>query len=176
MLRLLEIILYIPIIVLKGSYKCMCYGNEDQLLLLMLTLATFFINIKCSKITDLEDIGILISFIYIMHYFSKLEKENLYLHGNFAKAMMGILHRQKKANEKAYAYARQMKKLGNGSGPSGPQKPSKVFVLQINKDKREKLPKSRHYDIKSNPVIELGKGEYKTINDDNKFLEGGSLS
>lgn len=181
MFKILGIILCIPKIVLKGSYKCMCYGNEDQLLLLMITLATFFLNIKCSKVTDFEDIGILVSFIYIMHYFSKLEKENLYLqkYGAFASAIREMMYRNKKANDKIKVYAREtekeIKKLGNGSGSNG-QRHQKVFVLQINKDKKEELPKSKHYNMpKSNPVIELGKSEYKTI-DDNKFLEGGNLS
>jgi hypothetical protein len=177
MLRIIKYLLLPWIITLKGCYKCLCYGNQDQLLLLMITLATFLLNVKCSKTIDFEDVAILISFIYIMHYFSKLEKENLYLSGDIAKAMMGILYRQKKVNKKASEQARdlekQMKKLGNGSVSNG-QRPQKVFVLQINKDKKEELPKNKHYDIKSNPVIELGESEYKTI-DDNKFLEGGNL-
>jgi hypothetical protein len=180
--KILSIILYIPGIALKGSYKCLSYGNEDQLFCLMCTLGVFIINAKCSKTTGVEDFAILIFFTYIMHYFSRLERENLYLqgHGDLGKVIMSMLYRQRKANKKANEYARnlekQMKKIGNGSRPSG-QKPQKVFVFQINhQGKKGKLPKEQKPS--NNSIIELGKHEYKKVNDDNKFggyLERGNI-
>lgn len=194
MLKVLEIILYIPKIIGLGIWKCLNYGNSDQLLLLMCTEAVFIINVKCSKTIGFEDVAILISFISIMHYFSKLEKENLYLQGNseLAKVIMTIINRQNKANKKASRQARdiekQIKRIGNNPTPPSGGKQGNVFILNIGggkRPKKEELPKEdiqhelpREDKPNNNiPIIELGQDEYKRVSDEDfgGYLEGGNL-
>lgn len=183
MWRILTILLYVPKIVGLGIYKCLSYGNTEQLFYLTSMLAVFIINVKCSKSAGAEDGMILVFFIYVMHEFSKLEEENLYLqkYSEFAKVVMGILYRQKKASRKSDRYAkdmaRQLKKLGNGQ--KGRPEPEQIFIIQ--EPKKKELPKKeKQHNIpksKSHPIIELGEDEYKTV-EENKFggyLEGGIL-
>ena len=178
--------MFVPKTIILGIYKCLSYGNEEQLFYLMCSLAIFIINVRCSKVAGVEDFAILVFFIYVMHYFSKIEKENLYLqkYSDFAKVLMSLMYRQNKANKKASDDARkvakEIRRLGNNPRPSE-SKPQKVFVFELGqkKDKKEELPKKdKQHDIPKSSIIELGQDEYKRVKDDNEFggyIEGGNL-
>jgi cell division protein ZapA (FtsZ GTPase activity inhibitor) len=171
MLKIIKAILFFPALLLKGIYKCLCYGTEDQLFGLMITLAVFFINIKCNTKTDFEDITILITFITIMHYFSKLERENLYLqkYGAFSKVIASMLHRQRKSDEKFRVYVRevekQVKKIGS---PKITEAPKTIFIVQKPQKelpKKEDNKQPQQSDTPKYPIIELGENEYKRVDE-----------
>lgn len=184
MKKILSIIFFIPKTYLLGAYNCLNYGNSDQLFLLMCTQAVFIINIKCSKVTGMEDVGILIFFTHIMHYLSKLTKENLYLQSEkdskLAKVLTAMLYRQNKENKRARQQAKDIEKKIKRLGSSGSEprpKSNNTFVIQIGgnaKNKNAEMPKN-------SPIIELDESEYK-VNDqiielgesDIKYLEGGN--
>lgn len=184
MKTLLKILLFVPKTYLLGTYNCLNYGNSDQLLLLMLAQAIFIINVKCSKVTGMEDLGILIFFTHIMHYLSKLTRENLYLQSEkdskLAKVLMAMLYRQNKENKRSRQQAkdikRQIKSLGITPSEGKPRS-SNTFVIQIGgkgKEKNTEIPKS-------SPIIELGENDYKVSDEiielsenDIKYLEGGN--
>jgi hypothetical protein len=175
MSKILKIILWFPFISLKGAYKCACYGDEDQLLLLTLSLGIFFVNVKCSKVTGNEDLIILVSFISIMNYFSKLERENLYLqkYGELSKVIMSILHRSNKANKDIKRdIDKQIKKIGNI--PRAGQQPRTVNTFNIKigggQKKEKELPREeKQHDIprpnNNSKIIELGQDEYRKVDE-----------
>lgn len=176
--KLLSVLLFIPKIIFLGAYRCLCYGNEEQLLLLNCTEAIFILNVRCSKVAGAEDFAILIFFVYTMHYFSKLTRENLYLQSEkdskFAKVLMSILHRQKRENMKAKEQAKdikkQMKKIGNAPSGGSSRRPNNTFVINIGgKGKNTELPREEKHNIpdKSTPII-LNDDEYKRIDDENE--------
>lgn len=194
--KLLPVLLFIPKITFLGIYRCLNYGNTEQLFWLNCAEAIFILNVKCSKVAGVEDFAILIFFTSIMHHFSKLTRENLYLQNEkdrkFAKILMSILHRQNKENMRAREQAkdikRQMKKIGNAPSGGSSQRPNKnttfAFYIGGGKGKTEELPKEEMHDIPEEtnayPIIELGEDEYRKIDDEDDnnfggFIEGGNL-
>lgn len=102
---------------------------------------------------------ILVFFIYIMHYFTKLEKENLYLqrYGNLAKVIMSVLYRQNKANKKVDINTKDVEKVIKKL--SGTKIEPKIIWIENPPTKPTPEPIA---EIKE-PIIELSDSEYETI-------------
>lgn len=168
MIKIIKIILYIPVTVIKavvtGWYKCLSYGNEDQLLLLMVSTAVFTINVIASKKTDVEDIIVMLTYITIMNHFSKLTIENLYLKGDLAKVITSILHRQDKANRKtAKDVEKEVRKIGSQQRPTEEQQPRIRTIFVEQPQQKQELPKNEPSD--PTKIVELRKDEYKIKNE-----------
>jgi hypothetical protein len=179
MKTLFKIILFAPKTVIKGSYRCLSYGNDEQLFFLVVAWALFIINAKCSKKAGAEDIIVLVSFINVMHHFSKLTVENLYLKGDLAKAIMSMLYRQNKANRKTTeAVEKEIKKLGSQRPPRG-GKTTTIYVGQPQQPQPQELPKKEPEKFEHigndepTEVIELGMDDYKKFEIED--YEGGLL-
>lgn len=177
MKTLLKILLFVPKTTIKGSYKCLSYGNDEQLFFLMIAWAIFILNAKCSKKSGAEDFMVLIFFTNIMHYFSKLTIENLYLKGEFAKAIMSILYRQNKANKQtAKAVEKEVRKIGNQQRPQEKEQPRIRTIFVEQPQPKQELPKNEHNEPNEpTNVIELGKDEYKVEYENYENNENGGI-